>query len=85
VHFGAAIFNFYNATSRNRFSNWDVTDSGEEPDPLDPSSRQSLARPSAIQPETISKEGAAFCPFCGAGVQGEFEFCPRCGKQLPKA
>jgi ribosomal protein S27AE len=85
VHFGAAIFNFYNATSRNRFSNWDVTDSGEEPDPLDPSSRQSFAQSTATQQQTMLRQASPFCPFCGAGVQGEFEFCPRCGKQLPKA
>lgn len=27
---------------------------------------------------------SSFCPYCGKGVDGDFEYCPKCGKRLPK-
>jgi zinc-ribbon domain len=82
---GSAIYNFYNATSRNRFSDWDLTEPHEERDPLDPSSRHSAPRSSAMLRRPTSKTESIYCPFCGAAVKEEFAFCPRCGKQLAKS
>lgn len=74
-----AVYNFKNATGENRYSAFDITDDTEEPDPLNerfgnPAEYVHSARPS----------GNSFCPYCGAPVQGDFAFCRKCGKQLPK-
>lgn len=28
-------------------------------------------------------KSAAYCPYCGARVQGDYEFCAACGRKLP--
>ncbi len=79
------IYNYKNATGKNRYSAFDITDEGEEPDPF------------AIRVEQRYRDGAPgdftasgprttqtrFCPYCGAGLQEDFQFCPKCGRQLP--
>lgn len=72
---GGVVYNFYNATSRNRFSNFDITGPGEEPDPLDPDKKTGA-------PPIVFKEKPAFCPYCGTALQKSFEFCPQCGKDI---
>ena len=72
------IYNFKNATNKNRYSQFDITDSDEEPDPLnlrygDPT------QASGERKHTESK----FCPYCGVAVAGDFEYCNNCGKKLP--
>ncbi|NLM61202.1 MAG: zinc-ribbon domain-containing protein [Clostridiales bacterium] len=76
-----AVYNFKNATGENRYSVFDITDAGEEPDPLDErfgKSREDKARTD----EPKSGEGS-FCPYCGARVEEDYEFCSKCGKKLP--
>lgn len=70
-----AVYHFKNATSENRFSAFDITDDGEEPDPLDPR---------RVSPDAPPKAPGGFCPYCGAPAQGDFAFCPKCGRELPK-
>lgn len=69
-----AVYSFKNATSENRYSAFDITEDGEEPDPLE------RRRPSA--PPRSSEGG--FCPYCGAPTESGFAFCRKCGKELPK-
>lgn len=69
-----AAYNFINATSKNRFSTFDVTDGREEPDPLN-------ARFGQFQ-EAPPGGRAAFCPFCGAKAEEDHQFCKSCGKKL---
>nr|WP_315021485.1 zinc ribbon domain-containing protein [uncultured Aminipila sp.] len=81
-----AIYNFKNATSKNRFSEFDIVDESEETDPMQEYiDRQS--NPNSKQGTDINKpatiEGAAFCPYCGTKVSPDFEFCSKCGKKLP--
>ena len=57
-----------NATAKRRFSLFDVTEEGEEPDPL--------AR------EDRSGGAEAFCPACGAKVAADDRFCRKCGREL---
>ncbi len=79
---GSSIYNFKNATSKNRFSTYDITDSNEEPDPLNMrfhSSEEPFSSYEAFGESTNHK----FCPYCGAKVQEDFEFCNQCGKKLP--
>lgn len=72
-----ALYNFKNATGKNRFSAFDVTDANEEPDPLN-------AYFSGCGEEAGAKDAAAFCPFCGAQAEAGFRFCKKCGKELPQ-
>ena len=75
----SAVYNFQNATGENRFSEYDITEDGEEPDPLEKRQNQavSLAKDSAAE----TNEGG-FCPYCGAKTAADYTFCRKCGKKL---
>ena len=73
-----AVYNFKNATGKNRYSSFDIMEDGEEPDPLDQRFRD--ASQTTPQPDS---EKFRFCPYCGAKLGAEFEFCGKCGKKLP--
>lgn len=69
------IYNFKNATGKNRYSAFDITDSKEESDPLN----EFFA---GAQSEDATGENA-FCPYCGTEAEGDFLYCAKCGKKLP--
>ncbi len=90
VFFGLAVLvllvvnigmSFYNATSRNRISQYDITTNKEEGDPFD-----RLAPPPARAEDAGStsargaRSGEVFCPCCGTRLDQGFKYCPRCGK-----
>lgn len=68
-----AVYNFKNATGEHRFSEFDIVDGAEEPDPLE-------RRFHSKGPESSAYR---FCPYCGARLGAEFEFCGKCGRRLP--
>ncbi len=77
------IYHLKNATGKNRMSIYDITDDGEEEDPLeevfgiersDERSRVDLG----------SGERFAYCPYCGHKLDNLYRFCPACGKPLNK-
>ncbi len=70
-----AIYHFKNATGKNRYSAYDITDGAEEPDPLN--------QRFGGQPEPAAEEDSAFCPYCGTPVEGDYLYCNKCGKKLP--
>lgn len=72
------IYNFKNATGKNRYSAYDITDVNEEPDPLNERFGNSQKN---TQEKHISDN--KFCPYCGTSVKADFEFCNNCGKKLP--
>ena len=73
-----AVYQFKNATGENRYSVFDITEDGEEPDPLE----KRMAPPPS--PAEENKEpGGGFCPYCGASAEKDYDFCRRCGKKLP--
>ncbi len=74
-----AIYNFKNATGKNRYSSFDITESGEEPDPLN--ERFGADYQAEEKRETDFEN--RFCPYCGAKLGTGFEFCSNCGKKLP--
>lgn len=71
------VYNAHNAAAENRYSEFDITDGDEEPDPLSLrfSNRE---RPASETP----RAGSAFCPYCGAAIREDFVYCPRCGRKL---
>lgn len=72
------VYNFKNATGKNRYSAYDITDSNEEPDPFN----QRFGNAQEATPKQNDVDNK-FCPYCGTAVQGDFEFCNNCGKKLP--
>ncbi len=70
-----AIYHFKNATGKNRYSAYDITDGAEEPDPLN----QRFGE----RPEPATDEDSAFCPYCGTPAEGDYLYCHKCGKKLP--
>lgn len=92
------IYNFKNATGKNRYSAFDITDGNEEPDPLNQRYGQSYdsydqngyGAPYDNYNQSYDAYGrpeedteSAFCPYCGNPVDGDYEFCNKCGKKLP--
>ena len=75
----SAVYNFKNATGKKRFSEYDIVDSSEEPDPLN----ERFGEPAPIHHESVP-EADAFCPYCGTPVEDDYRFCNSCGKQLPQ-
>lgn len=79
-----AVFNFYNATARNRMSTFDITSGDEESDPI----AEVLKRPGQPgpsdrgQPADSRKFPGDYCPFCGAQVSADYDYCPKCGKDI---
>lgn len=66
-----AVYNYKNATGRNRYSVFDITEDGEEPDPS----------PCGGLP---TGPASGYCPYCGAKAEAEYAFCRSCGRKLPK-
>ena len=77
-----AVYNFKNATGKNRYSSFDIVDSQEEPDPWD---QQFGGDADAPVFRDIPPAGAElrYCPYCGAKLRADFTFCSQCGRKLP--
>ena len=75
----SAVYNFKNATSKNRYSSFDITDENEEPDPWN---ERFGEKRSEAQTATYSSD-SKYCPYCGVRVEGDFAYCHKCGKKLP--
>ncbi len=80
------IYNLNNTVNPNRLSTFDITSDAEEHDPLNQrfgAPRGSISRkPSTSSDENIRKHPGAFCPFCGGAVEPQFDYCPKCGKNI---
>jgi hypothetical protein len=74
-----AVYQLKNATGKNRYSAFDITDGSEEPDPLNARFGGREESPAAV----IDAD-AAFCPYCGAKAEEGYRFCKKCGKKLPE-
>ena len=73
-----AIYHFRNANGENRYSLYDITGDGEEPDPLNEAVKK-VPQPQSDTPPA----SRAYCPYCGAKTQPDHSFCRNCGKRLP--
>ena len=77
-----AVYHFKNATGKERFSEFDIVDSQEEPDPLERRFSQER-EPWEEPPHSEDKTEAAYCPYCGAKAEPGFVYCAKCGRKLP--
>ncbi len=75
----SAVYNFKNATSKNRYSSFDITEDGEEIDPWN----ERFGEKSDPTYKTNVNTDSKYCPYCGTAVGRDFEFCNNCGKKLP--
>ena len=76
------IYNLKNATGKNRFSQFDITDSNEEPDPLNKMIRERENEPSEFSDIDKTNTSSNFCPYCGSEITEEYIFCKNCGKKI---
>lgn len=96
---GQAVYNFQNATGKNRFSEYDITDEKEESDPFneyvakendrDTDNGYANAYTTNLEDHGMTTDAAnsntkIFCPYCGAKAEPEFSYCTKCGKKLPE-
>ena len=77
-----AWYNFHNATNDDRFSSFDIVDSHEEMDPLDPRNTARQNEQSCSVRPSGSTDSPRFCPYCGTPLQEDYSFCPECGKKI---
>lgn len=78
-----AIYNYKNATGKDRYSILDITDSSEEGDPSAKWIKDHIGETEEIdQEETSDAADVNFCPYCGEKVESQFNFCPKCGKNI---
>ena len=75
------IISLMNATGENRFSLYDITEEGEEPDPLEEVLNKK-EKTAAQKEEEERPTETAFCPYCGAKAEKDYAFCRSCGKKL---
>lgn len=77
-----AIFSFRNAAGENRYSLYDITEEGEELDPLEERFGRKEDAVLRAESKADSEEKGGFCPYCGAKVEDNHVFCRSCGKKL---
>ncbi len=85
-----SVYDYKNATSKNRHSIIDIVDESEEPDPFNEyyggKDRQE-EDDAYIDQENLQEDGyvvtTQFCPYCGTKAAPQYEFCRKCGKRLP--
>lgn len=78
------VYHYKNATGKNRYSEFEITDESEETDPLNEYVRRRYSDTYADGTPRANSDGEnRFCPYCGAKAGDDFEYCPKCGKKLP--
>lgn len=82
---GGAVYNYRNATRSNRYSSFDITEDGEEEDPL--KARYGRRSPEPRGGRNTADDGkqsggARYCPSCGARIDANDSYCRFCGTRL---
>lgn len=76
------VYNYKNATGKNRMSLYDITDEDDEPDPFNKYAnygKSEIDRSVSFQEED---DNTRYCPYCGEALKRDYEYCPKCGKQV---
>lgn len=77
------IYHYKNATSKNRYSVYDITTSEEESDPFNDRFRVDESKYEVSDNNEVSDGETCYCPYCGTKVEGNYLYCRQCGKKLP--
>ena len=77
-----AVYNYKNATSKNRMSLYDITTENEEPDPIDYYIKTRQEDRNTTASTNLRQEYSSYCPYCGKGLKDDFTYCPQCGKHI---
>ena len=85
-----AVFGFHNAFGKNRYSSFDITEDGEEPDPFHsriepeaPDAPEAPEAPEAPDAQRAFSQGPRYCPYCGGTADEGYAYCRYCGRKLP--
>ena len=74
----SAYYNFHNATGENRYSEFDITEEGEETDPL----QERFGGKAEQESKRTTEAAGGYCPYCGAVVEKDYLFCRKCGRKI---
>ena len=74
------VMNFKNATGKNRYSIYDITDDQEEVDPF----QERFGEQVFTEEKKTKSSEFKYCPYCGRTLDHDYKFCPECGKNLKK-
>ncbi len=81
-----AAYNYKNATGKNRFSEYDIVSGNEEIDPFNElaqkNTEDNFTYNNTAGSNNFNSEKYNFCPYCGAKLKPDFEFCASCGKKI---
>lgn len=72
------IYNFKNARGKNRMSSYDITESGEEVDPIE---KYVMTGSESLQ-EDSNTSGISYCPYCGKKLENSYSYCTKCEKDI---
>ena len=73
-----AVYHYRNYKGKDRYSILDIVDSKEEGDPVNNRIKEDMASDSSRHP------AGKYCTQCGHRQDGDFAFCPGCGRDLNK-
>ena len=74
------VYNYRNATRKDRYSSFDITDSNEEADPLNVKYGQKHSSPGKTV--RFADGERRFCTYCGCKIEEGWTFCSNCGANL---
>lgn len=78
-----AVYHLRNATGKDRFSEFDITEESEERDPLNAWVHEKQHTfDQGHQGFESGEDPYNYCPGCGGKLDEEYSFCPQCGRRL---
>ena len=77
-----AVYNFKNATGKNRYSEYDITEGNEEADPFNERFGNTFKSDAELY-NAEKEDDTAYCPYCGVIIGSDFQYCHECGKKMP--
>jgi len=77
-----AVYNYRNATGKDRYSMYDITDSSEEGDPSAKWIKDELEHQDKKERRHYETKDFNFCPYCGTRLDSGYAYCPKCGEAV---
>ena len=77
-----AVYNYRNATGKDRYSILDITDAAEEDDPADKWVKSETENEGENKEQELSEKEVNYCPYCGIQLESDYVYCPKCGKTI---